>query len=417
MKQIFIIVAFITLPMVLYSQSKQFRGYNRTGHFPAENLLKTWPEDGPELLFKTEGIGKGYSSAVLSKNTIFVSGKIDTMDCLTAINLSGEVLWQVPYGRAWTRSYSGTRSTPTIDGKNIYLTSGNGELACVNRKNGKIKWNVDVMKEFEGVFGSWGHAESPLEVDDKVIFTAAGPKTTMVAFNKKNGDLVWATESLEDKNAFVSPILINYNDQKMIVGVAANNILAVNPEDGQIIWTFEYAGIGPSSTERSRRQNNTVTPLHHDDHIYVTSGYNHVGLKLKLDEDGSDVQQVWTDTVLDVHHGGVVLVEDCLYGSNWINNREGNWCSIDWETGEANYEQEWNTKGSVIFADGLLYIYEEHRGNVGLVRPDPNGFDLISSFRVEDGAGPHWAHPSIYEGKLFLRHGDVLMVYNIKDAL
>jgi hypothetical protein len=138
-------------------------------------------------------------------------------------------------------------------------------------------------------------------------------------------------------------------------------------------------------------------------------------VKLKLNEDGSGVQQVWTDPVLDVHHGGVVLVDDCLYGSNWINNREGKWCAIDWETGKANYEQEWNTKGSIIFADGMLYVYEEQRGHVGLVRPGPEEFDLVSSFRVEDGAGPHWAHPSIYDGKLFLRHGDVLMVYNIKD--
>lgn len=412
--KIFIVIAFVAIPGTLLSQSAQWRGYQRTGHYTEDNLLQSWPEEGPELLFKTEGIGKGYSSAILSDNIIYVSGKMDTMDYISAIDLTGKILWQVPYGRAWTRSHAETRSTPTIDGNSIYLTSGNGELVCVNKKNGKVIWSVDVMKDFEGEFGTWGHAESPLVVDDKVIFTAAGAKTTMAAFDKNNGDLIWATESLKDKNGYVSPIQIKHHDKRMILGVTGKYIIGVNPENGRIIWKFSYVDLGPLETGRSRRQNNTVTPLYHDGYIYVTSGYDHVGVKLRLNEEGSDVKLVWTDPVLDVHHGGAVLVDGCIYGSNWVNNREGKWCCIDWGTGETKYEQEWNTKGSIVYADGLLYVYEERRGHVGLVRPDSEGFELISSFRVEDGVGPHWAHPSIYDGQLFLRHGDVLMVYNIK---
>jgi hypothetical protein len=109
----------------------------------------------------------------------------------------------------------------------------------------------------------------------------------------------------------------------------------------------------------------------------------------------------------------VVLVDGYVYGSNWINNGKGNWVCMNWDSGEIKWETKWENKGSIVYADGLLYLYEEKGGNVGLVQPDPEKFNLISSFQVKDGTGPHWAHPFIRDGKLFLRHGEVLLVYNI----
>ena len=79
------------------------------------------------------------------------------------------------------------------------------------------------------------------------------------------------------------------------------------------------------------------------------------------------------------------------------------------------YEEKWITKGSIIYADGLLYCWEERSGNLALVKPNPKKFDIVSSFKIEYGTGPHWAHPSIAEGKLFMRHGEVLMVFDIAD--
>jgi hypothetical protein len=110
----------------------------------------------------------------------------------------------------------------------------------------------------------------------------------------------------------------------------------------------------------------------------------------------------------------VVEVDGKIYGSNWKSNREGKWVCMDWNTGEIEYVADWYTKGSMVYADGMLYVYEERTGHVGLVKPDPKGFEVVSSFKVTKGTGPHWAHPFIADGKLFLRHGDVLLVYNIK---
>jgi outer membrane protein assembly factor BamB len=134
----------------------------------------------------------------------------------------------------------------------------------------------------------------------------------------------------------------------------------------------------------------------------------------EVSPDGKNISLIWDQPILDTHHGGVVLVDGYLYGSNWISNSQGNWVCVDWNTGEVKYEKEWETKGSIIAADGLLYVYEERRGNVGLVKPDPENFHMVSSFRHSYGTGPHWAHPVIYEGLLYIRHGKTIAVYKIR---
>jgi outer membrane protein assembly factor BamB len=138
-------------------------------------------------------------------------------------------------------------------------------------------------------------------------------------------------------------------------------------------------------------------------------------MMVKIADDGKSASVAWTDSNLDDHHGGVVLVNGYIYGSNWLNNNDGNWCCIDWKTGKKMWEEHWNCKGSIISAEGMLYIYEEKNGNVGLLKANPEKFDLVSSFKVTQGdAGPFWAHPVIHNGVLYLRHSNALMAYNIK---
>ncbi len=133
-----------------------------------------------------------------------------------------------------------------------------------------------------------------------------------------------------------------------------------------------------------------------------------------LSEDGSKVDLAWQEMRFDTHHGGVVEVDGYLYGSNWENNRAGNWLCLNWKTGEVMYDTKWETKGSILYADGMLYCYEERRGNLALVEATPEKFNIISSFKVEHGSGPHWAYPVILDGILYIRHGETLSAYNIK---
>jgi hypothetical protein len=135
----------------------------------------------------------------------------------------------------------------------------------------------------------------------------------------------------------------------------------------------------------------------------------------KLVDGGNEIEQVWINRTLDCHHGQVVKVGDYIYGANWLNNRNGNWCCVDWATGETKYEKKWHSKGSISAADGMLYCYEEREGNLALVEPTPDDFKVISSFKITQGRGPHWAQPVIHNGELYIRHGEVLMAYDIKD--
>jgi outer membrane protein assembly factor BamB len=230
--------------------------------------------------------------------------------------------------------------------------------------------------------------------------------------------MIWKSKSLNDGPAYVSPILISYAGKKIIINVTQKYIFAVDASDGIILWDINHMDAIDSKVSLAFYPDapliKCVTPVYHDGKIFVTGGYDHGSILLRLNEEGTGVSVEWTDTVLDVHHGGVVLVDGYLYGSNWISNNDGNWCCLEWNTGKKMYEEPWKCKGSIIAADGMLYIYDERRGFVGLLRANPEKFDLVSSFKVEEGNGPYWAHPVIHNGNLYIRHGSALMVYDIK---
>ncbi len=393
----------IFLPLFAASQIAQFRGPARNGIYPDKNLLGTWPENGPELLLTVEGIGAGWSSAVANDKAIFITGMKDTLDYLSCIDYTGKIIWQVPYGHSWTKSFPDTRCTPTLDGNRIYVISGIGELGCFDATDGKKIWLVDVDKQFESQWYNWGVAESPLIVDDKVICSPYGNKTALVAFDKNTGKLIWQTKSIGGLRAYVSPTLLEYKNFRYILSQNTEKVIAVDPENGDIAWTYTSKGekIAPN------------TPLIKDNEIFITRGYNSPSVMLQMAADGKSVSEKWIDTTLDCHHGGVVLVDGYIYGSNWINNGKGNWCSLNWNTGKIGYETNWFNKGSIISADGKLYCYEEKSGHIGLVNPNPEKFDVISSFKINKGTGMYWSHPYVYKGKLFVRHGNFLMCYNI----
>ncbi len=412
-KTIVILILAAFFPVEMFGQVTQWRGEMRDGHFRNEkNLLQEWPEDGPTLLLKLEGIGTGYSSPVFVDGTIYVTGMKDTLDYLSAIDMKGNFKWQVTYGRSWAKSFPDTRSTPTIEGDRIYVLSGTGRLSCLSAADGSELWAVDVDEEYEADWHSWGVSESVLIVDNLVLCSPGGEKTSVVAFDKLSGKEVWRTPSLGGQRSYVSPTLYENNGFRYILAATAVNLAALKPETGEVVWTYNY--------HKAKDWDNpgliwTNTPIWNNDEIYISKGYDFPSKMLKMNAEHTAVEEKYTNEVLDNHHHGVVLVDGHVYASNWISNGKGNWVCMNWDSGEIKWETEWENKGSLIFADGLFYIYEERRGNVGLVRPDPEKFDLVSTFRITDGSGPHWAHPFIGDGKLFLRHGDVLMVYDIKN--
>ncbi|MBK3517107.1 PQQ-binding-like beta-propeller repeat protein [Carboxylicivirga marina] len=397
---------------IVVAQLHDWRGAERTGVYNETGLLKQWAESGPELLWFSEGLGMGYSSATVTDDAIYITGRKDTIDVITALNLEGEKLWETPFGKSWFRSYTDARSTPTYYNGKIYLVSGSGEIVCVNKK-GKILWSDNHYERFEGVFPRFGVSESPLIVDDKVVVSPGGDVASLVAYDLKSGKLIWKAEPVNEATHYVNPVLVKHGGRELIVTLTENHIIGVDAEKGQLLWKVNYAGMNENTGKRMRK-NHANTPIYRNGQIFVCSGYNHTSVMLKLNEDASQTEVVWNNKDIDPHHGGVVLLGDHLFSSNYENNANGDWVCVDWNSGETQWIEEWHNKGSIISADNMLYFYEEKAGNIGLVKPSAEKLDVISEFKVDKGTGPHWSHPVIRDGKMYIRHGEVLMVYKVK---
>jgi outer membrane protein assembly factor BamB len=391
-------------------QISEWREDNRTGVSSETGLMKSWPDEGPTLLWSNLELPRGFSSVSFGNGLIYITGTEGADDILVALDMNGRIIWKAVMGRAWTGSTPESRATPTVEGSKVYTSSGLGDIACFDGTSGEVIWSYKASEMNQGTYGRWGIAESLLIEGDKLYFSPGGPETMTIALNKATGEILWKSESLNDKPGYVSPILVDYAGKKVIVNVSLEHVYAVDASNGDILWKVAH----PNPRE-GREMIFCVTPLFHDGRVYVTGGYNMGGMLVEIADDGRSADIVWTDDLLDVHHGGVVLVNGYIYGANWLHNGDGNWCCIDWETGEKMWEEHWNCKGSIISAEGMLYIYDEKRGNVGLLRATPEKFDLVSSFQVTQGsAGPFWAHPVIHNGVLYIRHTDALMAYNIK---
>ncbi len=384
----------------------QWRGVNRDGKSAETGLLASWPEGGPKLLWAaTEDLGKGFSSIVVTKGTIYTSGMLKgNIGHVFAFDLNGKCKWKSPYGPEWTKSFPNSRTTPTPDGDRVYVMSGLGRIVCFNAAGGDERWAVDTAKVFGGRNITWGIAEAVLIDGNMAICTPGGPDATMVALDKMTGKTIWTTKGLSDKSAYCSPILIRDDKKNLLVTMTESHVVGIDAADGTVLWKEPYQG---------QCRAHPVNPLYHDGQVFVTSGYNEGGMMLKLSPDGRGAKVLWKKKSFDTHHGGLVLVDGYLYGTSWDGNRDGNWMCLEWATGKVMYDTHWKCKGSMIFAEGKLYCYEEKGGTLALVKAAPTGFEVISSFQVPKGSGKHWAHPAIANGVLYVRHGEVLMAYDI----
>jgi len=400
--------AFLAASAAFADDWPQFRGPCRDGRSPETSLLRTWPQDGPKLLWVAQGLGTGFASIAIADGYVYTTGMVgeEKDGLLFAYDVNGTFRWKASYGPEWSSSHPGSRTTPTIDGDRAYVLGGYGNLACFDAKTGKQRWQADTAKCFGATNTNWGLSESPLVVHDKVICTPGGRDATVVALDKMTGRTIWTTKGLSDNSAHCSPILIEKAGKKLIVTVTAAHVVGIDPEDGKVLWQYQN-----KLHKDKPRHVNPNCPLYHDGRIYVTSRFVG-GMMLRLSPDGKSVSEAWTNGQLDPHHGGVVLVDGHIYGANTKRN---GWMCLDWKTGKTIYEKKWVGKGSIICADGMLYCYEEKEGTVGLVPASTDGFNVISSFKVSYGTGEHWAHPAISDGILYIRHGDALIAYNIKQ--
>ena len=383
----------------------RFHGPNGDNKSTETGLLKRWPEGGPELLWTAEGIGEGYSTVSLAHGLIYTAGNNGDNTIVTALSLDGQIRWQVPTGGAWKESYPGTRSTPTIDGDRLYCESPIGNVACLDAKTGDEIWSLNILEEFEGENIKWALSESLILDGDRLICCPFGKKASLVALDKMTGKVVWTAESTGDQAGYGTPALVEYEGLRMLLTMNAKAVVGVCADSGELLFRHPH---------ETKYDVNVLIPVFHEGQVFVSSGYGAGSQMIKLTVDGRKVvaEQVWETEDMDNHHGGVILLDGCIYGTD----SRASWVCLDWKTGETKWKERGIGKGSVAYADGLLYGYSENR-KVGLIKPNPEAYEEISQFEIpQGGKGKTWAHPVIIGGRLYLRHGDLLYVYNVKAS-
>lgn len=384
----------------------RFRGPAGDGKFPETGLLKEWPEDGPKLTWSVDKLGKGYSSAVVANGTVYLTGMDEqNQGYLFALNLDGSEKWKTAYGPELEKkggSVAGSRGTPTIDTDRIFVMTGFGKLVSISLEDGQVIKTIDLVEKFGAEQAKFGFAECVLVDGKKVICTPGGPKASLVALDKDTGQTIWQSEDLSQKTGYCSARLITHNGKKQIVTMLESSVIAVNPETGKLLWQVEhkhFAGVQPNP------------PLYDNGMIYISSGGTG-GEMLEMADDGLSVTSKWTDRTLDCQMQGTVLIDGCIYGT--AQSGGGGLICLELKTGKVMWKSKEFEKGVVFTADGMLYVYAEN-GTMYLVKPDPQVFTPVSKFEVTMGTDEHWAHPAIANGRLYIRHGDVLMAYDISS--
>lgn len=398
---LFIILSFLSITIVA-QQIAQWRGPDRDGKYPDTGLLKSWPEEGPEMLWHYDDLGVGHASAAVTKERVYTAGTTEKgVGFVVALNHQGEKLWQTEIGEEWMDNFEGVRSTPLIYGDQLYILSSLGYLACMNANDGSIIWDLNIFEDFDGRQIKWGITENLLIDGEKLFVTPGGEKANVIALNKDTGALIWKSKGKGEVTAYCSPLVVERGGNRILMTQTAASILGIDAKTGELYWSVDHPN------KWSVQAN---TPLYQDGKAYFVSGYGKGGVQLQLSEDGKSVTELWRNTTLDDRFGGVVLVDGRIYGSG----DKKSWHCLDWETGEDLYNSKMIKNGNIIYANGLLYCYSEG-GEIGIVEPKTNDFNLISSFEVPYGEKWHWAHLVIHDKKLYVRHGTSLMVYDIAE--
>lgn len=381
----------------------QWHGPNRDNISRETGLLKQWPSGGPKLLWTTRGLGNGYGSLAIKADRIYVQGTSSGQSAVFALDrATGKPVWHAPIGRALDQDRGGgPRGTPTVDGDVLYVLTENGDLACLDAKNAHITWKRNILADFRGGNPNWLISESPLIDGAKLIVTPGGRGAGMVALDKASGKEIWRCAELSDEAGYASCVIADVHNVRTIMNLTSEGGVGVRATDGKLMWHYEKAANGTA---------NCTTPVYHDGKVLYTSGYGTgCGLLALMPSNGEiTAKEMYFNREMQNHHGGVILHNGHVYGSS------GSILTcMEWMTGASKWKNRAVGKGSLTYADGMLYLFGEDN-MVGLAEASPSAYVEKGRFPIEDQGKPSWAHPVVAGGKLYIRNQDYLNCYNVK---
>ncbi|NNE90807.1 MAG: PQQ-like beta-propeller repeat protein [Verrucomicrobiales bacterium] len=381
----------------------QWRGPDRDGISKEKGLLQSWPDGGPDLAWRTGGLGEGYSSVAVANGMVYTLGDLEDGSYAIAISeKDGSPVWKTKIGDAGGhKGYPGTRSTPTVDSGQVFVLNQHSDLAALDAKSGDLIWKVNLQEDFGGkMMSGWRYSESPLVDGDKVIITPGGRDGTVLALNRKTGSKIWQTEGWTDTAGYSSVIIATIHGVRQYVQLTGESVGGMDPESGEVLWKADRPGKTAVVT----------TPVIEDDVVFVTSSYG-VGcnaFRISKNGDNWSTEEIYANKEIANHHGGVVLIDGHVYGSSG-----GTFRCVNLESGDLGFAERSAGKGATTYADGRFYLRAEN-GPMALLEATPDGMKEVSRFDQPDRTNRKaWAHPVVANGKLFLRDQDILLVYDV----
>jgi outer membrane protein assembly factor BamB len=405
------------LSALLAADWPQWRGPQRTGISQETGLLKEWPSEGPRLIWQRDDIGTGYSTPSIVGNRIYLLSNtgLDN-EFVQALDVqNGQQVWAQRIGIVGNPDqnppYPGSRSTPTVDGELLYALGSDGDLVCMETATGKIRWQKHLRNDFGGKYGEWAYAESPLIDGDVLVCTPGGEEATLVALNKRTGDVIWKSQVPSDEPGgqepgYASAIIVNAAGVKQYVQFLQKGLVGVDANTGKFLWQYERTGQSPA---------NIPTPVAQGDLVYSSSGRGGGALVRIVSKDGKiQAEEVYFDRKLPTAIGGSILLGDYHYGTT----NETTVCS-EFKTGKIVWTKERElAPSSLCFADGNLYLHAERDGQVALIEASPEGYRERGRFTPpnlpERGNTRAWAYPVVANGRLYIRDWDRLWCYDVK---
>jgi outer membrane protein assembly factor BamB len=404
----------------------QWRGPGRTAVSKETGLLETWPKAGPKLLWTCETAGLGYAGFAVVGGKVYTMGARGDDEYVLCLDEKGKESWATRIakvydfkGNAWSH---GPNSTPTVDGDWVFALGSQGELACVNKADGKLAWRKNLPRELAAAVNpvgggpaktGWGFCWSPLVDGDKLICVPGGPRGLFAALDKASGKVLWRSKEATDQATYSSPIVAEIGKVRQYVYVVQDGVVGVSARDGALLWRHKRDDPYPDVV--------CPTPISHEGLVYVSVGYGGGCDLLKPAPDGKKfkVEVVYSQKEIGSKLSGVVLAGKSVYGYH----EDRGWLCQEFEAGAIKWPKRPPAgalkSGGVIAAGGRLYILDE-TGVAGLVVADPHKYLEVGRFKLpkeskkRKGNGKVWTHPVLSDGKLYLRDQEYIFCYQVK---
>ncbi len=408
MKLLFLL-ALLPAP-VLAEDWPQWRGPARDGISRETGLLGAWPENGPRLDFRAEGLGEGYSSIAVAGGRIHTLGMASGTEWVFALDEeTGAVLWSTPHADEYTDwRGGGPRGVPTVAYGRVHALGASGQLSVLEAASGQIVWTVNLLERFGARNISWGISESPLVLDDRILVSPGARRAGFAALDRNTGEVLWTAAS--DEAGYASPVRVDLEGAPHAAFFSGDRAVGIRASDGEILWSYERASNGTA---------NVATPILVSNadgvaRLFVTSDYGTGGglIELRAGPDRTvSASEVWFTRNLRAHHATPILHAGALYGfSGSILS------ALRVGDGELLWRDRGFPKGALTFADGRLYLVSEH-GDIGLMEPSSTGYRERGRFafpEVDRSRQNLWSHPVVANGRLYVRDQEVLLGWSVR---